>query len=205
MRKKLWKILECLSFKKKNCLLIEVQLNIFLGKSAKILYFWKFCKWSSRIIKKQAASTEVVRLLHLKVRRHYAARQNATHCSFATRQKLLGICRQFDRVHMKKEFFADNTSGYKNCGTRPVNVVWFFSLSSWCHFKTPYSSYAARQTFDETAGILPIEFSCHMACCGMQKPCLSRAALTSTLFSPFAAWQGRILLHSAAQHSVDAP
>ncbi len=37
---------------------------------------------------------------------HYAARQNATHCSFATRQKSLGICRQFDRVHIKIEFFA---------------------------------------------------------------------------------------------------
>ncbi len=42
----------------------------------------------------------------IKVRPHYAARQNATHCSFAARQKLLGICRQCDRVHMKKEFFA---------------------------------------------------------------------------------------------------
>ncbi len=43
----------------------------------------------------------------LKVRPHYAARQNATHCSFAARQKLLGICRQCDPVLMKKEFFAD--------------------------------------------------------------------------------------------------
>ncbi len=43
----------------------------------------------------------------IKVRSHYAARQNATHCSFAARQKLLGICRQCDRVHIKKEFFAD--------------------------------------------------------------------------------------------------
>ncbi len=38
----------------------------------------------------------------IKVRPHYAAWQNATHCSFATRQKLLGICRQFDSVHIKK-------------------------------------------------------------------------------------------------------
>ncbi len=87
---------------------------------------------------------------------------------------------------------------------RPVNSVWFFSLTSWCNFETPHSSYATWQTFDET-DILPIEFSCRMACRGMQKPCRSRAALTSILFSPFAAWQGRILLHSAAQHSVDPP
>ncbi len=43
----------------------------------------------------------------LKMRPHYATRQNATPCSFATRQMLLGICRQCDRIHMKKEFFAD--------------------------------------------------------------------------------------------------
>ncbi len=43
----------------------------------------------------------------LKVRPHYAARQNATHYSFAARQKLLGICRQCDRVHMKKKILAD--------------------------------------------------------------------------------------------------
>ncbi len=43
----------------------------------------------------------------LQVRPHYAAWQNAPHCSFATQQKLLGICRQCDCIHMKKEFFAD--------------------------------------------------------------------------------------------------
>ncbi len=37
--------------------------------------------------------------------------------NFAVWQKLLGICRQFDRIHIKKEFFADYTSGYKNCET----------------------------------------------------------------------------------------
>ncbi len=41
------------------------------------------------------------------MRPHYAMWQNVTHCSFAARQKLLGICRQCDdSVHMKKEFFA---------------------------------------------------------------------------------------------------
>ncbi len=136
----------------------------------------------------------------LKVRPHYAAWQNATQYSVTTRQKLFGICRQFDRVHIKREFFVDNISGYKNCGMRLVNFVWFFSLIGWCHFETLYLSYAARQTLDET-GILPIKFSC----CGMQKPCLSCATLTSTLFPPFAAQQGCILLHSVARHSVDAP
>ncbi len=42
---------------------------------------------------------------------HYTAQQKATHCSFAVWQKLLGMCRQFDSVYIKKEFFADYTSG----------------------------------------------------------------------------------------------
>ncbi len=42
---------------------------------------------------------------YMKVRPHYAARQNATHCSFATRQKLLGICRQCNRVHIFVDLF----------------------------------------------------------------------------------------------------
>ncbi len=80
----------------------------------------------------------------------------------------------------------------------------FLSQTGWCHFDTHYSSYAAQQSFDET-NILPIEFSCCMAFCGMQKPCLSRTALTSTLFSLFVAQQGCILLHSVTWHSGDAP
>ncbi len=52
---------------------------------------------------------------------------------------------------------------------------------------------------------LPMKFSCHMSCYDVQKPRLSRATLTSTLFSPFGARQGRILLHSATRHRVDAP
>ncbi len=85
----------------------------------------------------------------------------------------------------------------------PANSVWFFSLTSWCNFETLYSSYTTQQTFDET-DILPIKFLCRMAYCNIQKPCLNRAALTSTLFPPFAAWQGRILLHSTTRHSVNA-
>ncbi len=49
----------------------------------------------------------------IKVHPHYAAWQNATHCSFAAWQKLLGICRQFDHVHIKKEFFARITKTVK--------------------------------------------------------------------------------------------
>ncbi len=101
---------------------------------------------------------------------------------------------------LKKNFLQTVTSGYKNCETRPVNFVRFFSLPGWYHFETPYSSYAARRTFDDT-DILPIEF----LCCGMQKPCPSCSTLTSTLFLPFAAWQGCIFLHSSVWHSVDAP
>ncbi len=58
-------------------------------------------------------------IFNAKVPPHYAARQNATHCSFAAWQKLLGICRQFDRIDIKRIFWED----YKNCGTRPVNFV----------------------------------------------------------------------------------
>ncbi len=43
----------------------------------------------------------------------------------------------------EKRIFCRPSSGYKNCGTRPGNVVWFFSQTSWYHFETPYSSYAA--------------------------------------------------------------
>ncbi len=111
----------------------------------------------------------------MKVHPYYTTRQNATHCSFTARQKLLGICHQFGCVHIKKEFFADYTLGYKNCGTRPVNSIWFFPLTGWCNFETPNSAYASWQTFDEI-DILPIEFSCRMACG-------SHATLTSTLFS----------------------
>ncbi len=72
----------------------EIQVQMPLDK-AKMFYVYKY-----------AASVEW-HLVRLKVRLHYAARQSATHCSFATWQKLLGICRQCDRVHRKKEVFAD--------------------------------------------------------------------------------------------------
>ncbi len=47
------------------------------------------------------------------------------------------------RPHEKK-IFCKPSSVYKNCGTRSVNLVWFFSQTGWYHFETPYSSYAAQ-------------------------------------------------------------
>ncbi len=72
------------------------------------------------------------------------------------------------------------------------------------HLHYSWQQILVQQTYEEI-DILPIEFSCHVACCRMQKPCLSHTVLTSTLFSLFAAQQGRILLHSASQRSMDTP
>ncbi len=33
----------------------------------------------------------------------------------------------------EKTIFCRPSSGYKNCGTRSVNIVWFFSESGWYH------------------------------------------------------------------------
>ncbi len=43
----------------------------------------------------------------------------------------------------EKRIFCRPSSSYKNCGTRSVNLVLFFSQTGWYHFQTPYSSYAA--------------------------------------------------------------
>ncbi len=75
-------------------------------------------------------------MLSIKVRPHYAVRRNATICSFVARQKLLSICCQCDRVYMENKFCRPS-SGYKNCGTRLVNFVRFFSQTGWYHFETP--------------------------------------------------------------------
>ncbi len=59
----------------------------------------------------------------LKVCPHYAAQQNATHCSFVMRQKLFGIYRQFDRIHILLAIFqVTKTVGWE---TRVFSV---FSL-----------------------------------------------------------------------------
>ncbi len=55
----------------------------------------------------------------IKVHPYYAVRQNATRCSFAVWQKLLSICRQFDRVHIKKEFFANVAKIVEHDGSTP--------------------------------------------------------------------------------------
>ncbi len=44
----------------------------------------------------------------------------------------------------EKRIFCRPSSRYQNCGTRSVNLVWFFSQTGWYHFETPYSSYAAQ-------------------------------------------------------------
>ncbi len=79
---------------------------------------------SSREVKKETPQSFALvdQRTYLKVRPQYAARQNATHCSLAAWQKLLGICRQCERVHMKKEFFADLLQ-VTNGGTRSANLV----------------------------------------------------------------------------------
>ncbi len=46
---------------------------------------------------------------YIKMHPHYAAWQNTTHRSFVVWQKLLGICCQFYRVQIKKEFFEKVT------------------------------------------------------------------------------------------------
>ncbi len=75
---------------------------------------------------------------NIKVRPHYAAWQNETHCSFARSKSCIM------RSHsQEKRIFGRPFSGYKNCGMGPVNLVRFFSLTGWYHFETPYSSYAA--------------------------------------------------------------
>ncbi len=87
----------------------------------------------------------------IKVRPHYAARQNATIRSFAAWQKLLGICRQCDCIHMKK-IFCRPSSGYKNCRTRPVNLDFFLKLAD-----TILRPLRCTASFDGTDN-LPIEF-----------------------------------------------
>ncbi len=67
------------------------------------------------------ASDSVTNWTYLKVHPHYAAWQNAIHYSFAARQKLLGICRQFDRVQIKKEFFAKVTKTVEQDQWTPSN------------------------------------------------------------------------------------
>ncbi len=139
-----------------------------------------------------------------KLRPHYAVRQNVTHCCFATRQKLLDICRQFDRVHIKKEFFADYTSGYKNCGTRPVNFIWFFLFNWWMPFWNPLLiiCHAANIWWDRY--FVDWIFMPH----GMLQhaEALPKShRIDVHIILAICRTQGRILLHSAARHGVDAP
>ncbi len=103
------------------------------------------------------------------MRPHYAARQNATHCSSATRQKLLGICHQCDRVHMKKEFFADLLQITKTV-ERDRRTWSDFFFSNWLiQFWNPLLIICHTASFDGTDN-LPIEFLGRAASNGMPQP-----------------------------------
>ncbi len=83
---------------------------ILIMKTVSLLssYHHTHCPLQSRHCKGLVISySSTATAVYLKVRPHYAAWQNATHCSFATWQKLLGICCQCDRIQMKKKFFAN--------------------------------------------------------------------------------------------------
>ncbi len=105
---------------------------------------------------------------YIKVRPHYATRQNATHCSFAARQKLLGICRQCDRVHMKKNFlqtFFRLPKLWNKIGE--LGVIFF---SKWLIlFWNPLPIICRAASFDGTDK-LPIEFLGRTASNGMPQP-----------------------------------
>ncbi len=84
----------------------------FLASSSNQNYYKVFERAFSKQVDRLRKSlctiaTKVFRSYSLKVRPHYAAQPNATHCNFAAWKKLLSICHQCDRVHMEKNFFAD--------------------------------------------------------------------------------------------------
>ncbi len=134
------------------------------------------------------------------MRPHYAAWQNAAHCSFFALQKLLGICRLFDRVHIKKEFSADSLQFTKTVKQDQWTSSVFFC--NWLmSFRNPLLVICRMANRWWDRHFADRIFMPH----GMPKPCLSHSALTSTLFSPFATRQGHILLHSAMRHSVNEP
>ncbi len=84
---------------------------------------------------------------------------------YAAWQKLFSICRKINHVHIKKEFFANYISVYKNCEMRNMYApyatpkIMSLQLVAWWHI-------AAWQIFDET-DILLIKFSCCVSFCNM--------------------------------------
>ncbi len=138
------------------------------------------------------------------VRPHYAARQNAIHSSFAARQKLFGICRQCNRVHMKKKFFADLLQVTKNYGTKSVNFVWFF-FSNWLiPFWNPLLIICRAASFDETDN-LPIKFLGRAASNGMPQPRRHNVHIYLWHGATFAARPWCPVPLCAAWHSVNVP
>ncbi len=127
---------------------------------------------------------------------HYAAWQNATHCSFAAWQKLLGICRQCDRVRMKKEFFADLLQVTKTVERDLRTWSDFFLKLADTHFETPYSSYTALLLV-----MRPTICRSNFYAAQHRTACLSQANATSTCTCGMA----QLLPHFATRHSVDVP
>ncbi len=118
-------------------------------------YLWKIlvqCKW----LRKSGPN-------NLKVRPHYATRQNATRHGLAVWQKLLSICHKIDRVHIKKQFFPTIFQFTKTV----ERETWTNHMP---HQKLPlhYSWWQILVwlIFDDT-DTLPIEFSCRTAFCNM--------------------------------------
>ncbi len=138
-----------------------------------------------------------------KVRPHYAAWQNATHCSFAARQKLLGICRQCDRVHMKKEFFTDLLQVPKLLNE--IGKLGLIFFSNWLiPFWNPLLIICRTASFDGTDN-LPIEFLGRTTSNGMLQPSWHNIHVYLWHGATFGAWPCRTLPLCAARYSVDVP
>ncbi len=136
----------------------------------------------------------------IKVRPHYAAQQNATHCSFAMRQKLLGICQQCDRVHMKKEFFANLLQVTKTVERDRRTCSDFFLKPFW----NPLFIICRAASFDGTDN-LPIEFVGCAASNGMPQPSQRNVRIYLWHGVTFATQPCRTLSLCATRHSVDVP
>ncbi len=103
------------------------------------------------------------------MRPHYAVWQNATHCSFATQQKLRDICRQSDCVHLKKEFFADLLQVTKTVERNHRTLYDFFlKLADTILKPLTHHMLCSFLWWDRN---LPIKFLGHAASNGVPQPC----------------------------------
>ncbi len=82
-------------------------------------------------------------------------------CGSAMRQKLLGVSCKINHIHIKKEFFANYVSLYKNWGMRNTFAS-YAALKITSHYS--WQQISVYQTFDDT-NILTIKFSCHKTFC----------------------------------------